>query len=110
MPIDIDHVPHHLELERKVEVERALELDRARQKRKRTSVIQPVACTPASGGKTRRRPLREGGFGLTELGRIADGLLEVVADDLVALDESVSVLVEPVGESSMQIGADCLGE
>src|SRR5262245_25825492 len=30
MPIDIDHVPHHLELEREVEVERALELDRAR--------------------------------------------------------------------------------
>jgi hypothetical protein len=30
---------------------------------------------------------------LAELGRIADGLLEVVADDLVALDERMAVLV-----------------
>ena len=47
---------------------------------------------------------------MSELGRVAGGLLEVVADDLVALDERVAVLVEPVGEAGVQVGADRLGE
>ena len=34
----------------------------------------------------------------------------MVADDLVALDERVAVLVQPVGEAGMQVGADRLWE
>ena len=41
---------------------------------------------------------------------IADSLLEVVSDDLVPLDERLAVLVEPVGEARVQVGADCLGQ
>ena len=53
---------------------------------------------------------RERGIGLPELGEVERRLLEVVADDLVALDEFPTVLVEPVGEALMQVGADCLRE
>ena len=43
-----------------------------------------------------------------ELAPVARGLFEVVADDLVELDESARVPLEPVGEALVQVGARCL--
>ena len=42
--------------------------------------------------------------GLPELGLVAGGLLEVVAEDLVQLDQLGAVLLEPVGEALVQLG------
>jgi hypothetical protein len=37
-------------------------------------------------------------------------LLEVIAENLVQLDEALAVLLEPVGEAAVEIGAGRLGE
>ena len=76
----------------------------------RGPAVQAVARTSAGSGEPERSPFREAAIGLSELGRVAGRLLEVVADDLVALDERVAVLVEPVGKAGMQVGADRLGK
>ena len=108
--IEIHHVPRSLELECEVEPERASKLHRPGQERKSRPVVEAVARTPAGSGEPRRGPFGQAGIGLSELALVAGRLLEVVADDLVALDEGVAVLVEPVGEAGMQIGADRLGK
>ena len=82
---------------------------RDRSARAARSSRRSLARLPAAA-RRERSPFREAGIGLSELGRVAGRLLEVVADDLVALDEDVAVLVEPVGEPGMQVGADRLGE
>ena len=99
-----------LELEREVEPERAQELDCPGEQRERGPAVQAVVRAPAGGGEPRGGALGERGVGLAELCLVAGGLLEVVADDLVALDEGVAVLVEPGGEARVQVGADRLGE
>ena len=42
---------------------------------------------------------------MAELAPVAGGLLEVVAEDLVQLDEIGAALLEPVGEALVQLGA-----
>ena len=78
-----------------------------------TSAARPSrrsASRAAGGGEPLGCALGEGGVAPAELGLVVDGLLEVVADDLVAFDERVAVVVEPGGKASVQIGTDCLGE
>ena len=50
------------------------------------------------------------GVGSSELGEVAGRLFEVVAEELVQLDEIMTVSREPVGEALMQVGADSLGK
>ena len=71
---------------------------------------QAVARAPACSGEPECGAVRYVRIGLPELSHVAGRLLEVVADDLVALDERLSVVVEPGGEAEVQIGADRLGE
>ena len=62
--------------------------------------------------EARRRPPRElvePRIGAVELGPVAVGALEVVAHDLVLLDERC-VPVEPVGEGLVELGSGLLGE
>ena len=49
-------------------------------------------------------------IGPTERGEVMGRLLEVVAEDLVELDESLAVLLEPRSETAVQLGAGRLRE
>ena len=82
------------------------ELGRSVEEHGRRPEVLAVVRAPTGAGESRGSALGKGGVGLPELCPAADGLLEVVADDLVALDESLAVLVEPVGEAFVQVGAD----
>src|SRR5205823_14711034 len=53
---------------------------------------------------------RELPVGPTELVEVAARLLEVVAEDLIQLDQALAVLLEPGGEAPMEVGAGRLGE
>ncbi len=107
-PVDIHHQAYGFQLECEVEPDRAQELHRSGQKRTRGPVVEAVARTPAGSGEPSRSPFRKVGIGLSELGLVAGGLLEVVAGDLVALYEAVLVLVEPGGEAGVEISPDRL--
>ena len=48
--------------------------------------------------------------GMAELAPVAVGLFEVVAEDLVPLDQDGAVLLEPVGEALVQLRPDRLGQ
>ena len=64
-----------------------------------------------SGSARRRsRTLRPGAVGgQSELGAVAAGLFEVVAEELVELDELGAVLLEPGGEALVEVGARGFG-
>ena len=62
---------------------------------------EPAARSPSGPGSRRRA---------AELDAVAVSLLEVVADDLVALDELRAVVLEPAGEALVQVGARRLRE
>ena len=102
--------PCGLELERDVGPVRAYELGCANEQHGCGPVVLAVDCAVAGGREPGGGAVGEAGVGLPELRVIAVGLLEVVADDLVALDECLAVLVEPVGEAGVQVGTDRLGE
>jgi hypothetical protein len=108
--VDTEHVPGRLELERKIEPEWAQEFDRSRETRKSSPVIEAVTRTSAGRGESQRSAFRNVRIRLPELAQVMGGLLEVIADDFVALDERVSVFIQPAGKAGMQIGADGLRE
>ena len=70
----------------------------------RQSARRPAAAS-RSPARSRQRRVR-----LPQLGLVASRLLEVVAEDLVRLDEIVAVLFEPVGEALVQFGSGGLGQ
>jgi hypothetical protein len=67
---------------------------------------------PAPGvGQAPSRPVRELlGDVEPELAAVADGLLEVVAEDFVELDQLAAVLFDPAGEPFVELGAGRLRE
>ena len=65
------------------------------------------ARRPAAASRSPARSARAAS-GLSELCLVAGGLLEVVAEDLVQLDEVGAALLEPAGEALVQLGADRL--
>ena len=84
----------------------------ARSSRPRRGHVAPHPTVPPRGG---HEPLARAPGEIApvlvdrpELGAVAIRLLEVVADDLVQLDEVGAVLLEPVGEPLVQVGADGL--
>ena len=48
--------------------------------------------------------------GQPQLGLVVERLLEVVADDLVQLDQVARRAAQPVGEPLVQVGPGCLGQ
>ena len=108
--IDVPLCPCGLELERDVGPVRSYELGRPSEQRGPGPVVLAVDRAPAGGGESRGGAVGELGVRLPELRLVSGCLLEVVADDLVALDQGVAVLVEPVGEAGVQVGTDRLGE
>ena len=99
------------ELRAKLRSLTSVEFDGAAEKQQRglNVAVQPRrlrSCDEQFGCLPRKR-LR-GRVGRAELGAVAVGLLEVVADDLVAFDERRAGLVEPAREALVQLGARCL--
>src|SRR5262249_25468444 len=76
----------------------------------RVPEVLTVACTVAGSCEPRGRTVGQVRIGLPELSVVPARLLEVVPDDLVALDEGGAVLVEPVCQARVQIGTDRLGQ
>ena len=75
-------------------------------------MILPLERRLAGGTKPLGRPQREilrARVGRVELSEVASGLLEVVADDLVQLQQ-LAVCGEPIGEALVQLGANGLGQ
>ena len=62
----------------------------------------------AGGRQPRGCPPGDIVVGITQLGAIVIGLLEVVADDLVHLHELCAMSLQPVGEPLVQLPAGCL--
>ena len=108
--IEVSVCPRGLELERDVGPVRAYELGCASEQRGSGPVVLAVDRAVAGGREPGRGAVGEAASGCPSSRSVTAGLFEVVADDLVALDERVAVLVEPVGEAGMQVGADRLGE
>jgi hypothetical protein len=98
-PIEVCGYPHGLELKREVGPVRAYELGCASEQNGCGPVVLAVDRPVSGGGESGGGAVDEAWVGLPKLGLVAGGLFEVVADDLVALDERLTVLIEPVGES-----------
>ena len=99
-----------IELEVNVDAERPKQLERTLEQRTgRTSVASPKGAA-TSGSQLLAGPLRESWVGLPELGLVPRGLLEVVSDDLVQLDQVSAVLRQPGGEALVQLGSHHLWE
>ena len=80
----------------------------------RRGVLARAHRPPARGGKVIRGALRERERALVDLaqvGAVAVGALEVVAEDRLDLDHAVGVaLLQPVGEPLVQLGAVLFGD
>ena len=102
---------HELGFEGEVELGRRHERGCALQEARRRPVVLAERRSLAAGGQAapRRRGQRVVS-GQAELGTVARPLLEVVAEDLVELDEITAVLLEPGREARVQLGADRLRE
>ena len=92
-----------LELEREVEPVWPDELGRPREQRC-SGRVAAVDRTVAGGGEPGGGTVGQLRVGLPKLGVAPDCLFEVVADDLVALDQRSGVLLEPAGEPGVQVG------
>jgi len=108
--IEVVGRPYDLQLERQVESVRPQQLGGTREKRRGGPAVEPVLRAPACRGQTGGRALAQIRVEAAELGEVTVRLLEVVADDLVRLDERPAVLGEPIGEAGVQVGADRLWE
>ena len=93
---------HHVEPRRPGQTERPLE----------QPFGGPAVAAPERAAAGDREPLTgalsQGRVGLSELLLVAGGLLEVVAEDLVELDQVGGALLQPVGEALVEVGTDCL--
>ena len=72
-----------------------------------------VEVPPRTFSRRRQSPrslLREFRVEPTELGLVAGGLLEVIAEDLVQLHEALAMHVEPSREAVVQVGTGRLRE
>src|SRR5437868_10793153 len=86
------------------------ELHRApKQRVSRFPVAAPIRAL-AGGGQSPRSLFGKSRVGHAELGQVEGGLFEVVAEDLVELDEALAVLLEPLGEAPVQVCACRLGQ
>ncbi len=66
--------------------------------------VLSVSGATAGGAETECRAPRQPGRGFAELLAVQGGLLEVVAEDLVELDEVASALLDPRREALVEVG------
>ena len=65
--------------------------------------VKPVERPPTGGSQARSRLRCELGVLQAQLAAVPDGLLEVVAEELVQLDDGGPVTLEPVGKARVQV-------
>ena len=99
-----------VELQVDVETQRPRQLERPREQPGRRAIIGAPKGPPTGGGQSITGTQRESRVGLPELISVADGLLQVVADEFVELDEVATAIFEPGREAGVQVGTDTLGE
>ena len=87
-----------VDLEQDIEPQRSSQLERALEQHARGAPVLPPERAAAARGQPLRGALGKPIRRLTELAPVAHGLLEVVADDLVQLDELL-VRAEPLREA-----------
>ena len=92
-----------VELEHDVEARRPGQLERPLEQPGGGPVVAPPERAAAGGREPLAGAFGQGRVGLSELLLVAGGLLEVVAEDLVQLDQLLSALLEPVGEALVQL-------
>ena len=100
-----------LELEGEVDLGRGHERGRALEQAHGGAVV--LAPGRALAARSETLPCRGGEHGIVgqpELGAVREGLLEVVAEELVELDELGPVLLQPGGEALVEIRAGRLRE
>jgi hypothetical protein len=93
-----------IELEHDVEFCRARQFERALEQPGGSVAVAPPERSPAGGCETLARALRERIVGFSQLCLVADGLLEMVPENLVQLDEIPTALFQPTGDALVQIG------
>src|SRR5262249_36511293 len=102
---DVGHLERRRELCFRVNVEaiRTSESEAALEQTGRGAEV----ATPHGASPGEREPIACGegeiSIVLAELGEIEGRLLEVVAEDLLQLDQVLSVLLEPVGKTAMEV-------
>ena len=80
------------------------ELHGAAQQRVRSAAVATPAHPDSRALQASGCLLGDRSVGPTELGQIQSGLLEVVAEDLVQLDEALPVLPQPLREAPVEVG------
>jgi hypothetical protein len=110
LPVVGSHGFGELELEVDVEPERTCERERALEQGRCSTFVAARKRAPASGGEPLSRTLAEARVWLLELGPVARGLFEVMAEDLVQLDEVRRPFFEPRGKAFVQVGPGRFGE
>ena len=99
-----------LDLQTKLEPVRTGERERTLEQRRRRAPVAAPEGTAACGAEPLARGEGELAVVLPELVEAACGPLQVVADQLVQLDELRPVLFDPIGEAAVQVGTRRLGE
>jgi hypothetical protein len=89
-----------IELQVDVEPDRTRELERTEEQRSGGADVAAPEGAAAGGGEPFGRTFGQPRVGLPELLLVAGGLLEVVAEDLVQLDEIAAARLQPHGERS----------
>ena len=89
-----------IELEHDVQVRRTGQLQRPLEQPRRGPVVAAPEGAAAGGREPHSRLFRDCVVRLPELAPVAGGLLEVVAEDLVQLDQILSALFEPAREEA----------
>jgi hypothetical protein len=88
-----------VELEVDIEPEGVRQLERAAEESGSGRPVSPPERSPTGGGEALARTLGELRSRLSELLPVVSRLLEVVAEDLVQLDQVPAPLFEPTGEA-----------
>ena len=98
-----------VDLEQDVEPQGPCEVQRSLEESPRCRTVFPPERAAAGGGEPVSCPCSQLVCRFPELSAIANGLLEVVAGDLVQLDQSTALL-QPAGVALVQLGPHALGQ
>ena len=99
-----------VELEHDGEAGRPGQLERPLEQPRGGAVVAAPGCAAAGGREPLAGAVGQGRVGLSELLLVAGGLLEVVAEDLVQLDQLLCALLQPGGEALVQLRPGGFGE
>ena len=94
-----------VQLELDVEPERPGQLERPFEQGDGRGLVNTPERPPTGTSEMLPGALAERRVRLSELGCVAGGLLQVVAEELVQLDEVLPPLLEPGGEALVELGA-----